>query len=72
MHLLIVKKNINTINTNLLLTKVIEDINMNSKKYKCTVEMYVSEDSYIKISKKMEEILELHPEIYSISLEYYG
>ena len=45
---------------------------MNSRKYKCTVEMYVSEDSYVKISKKMEEILELHPEIYSISLEYYG
>ena len=45
---------------------------MNSKKYKCTVEMYVSEDSYVKISKKMEEILELHPEIISIEVCYYG
>lgn len=44
---------------------------MNSKKYKCTIVMYVSEDSYVKISKRMEEILELHPEINSISLEYY-
>lgn len=45
---------------------------MDSKKYKCTVEMYVSEDSYVKIYKKMEEILELHPEIVSISINYYG
>lgn len=59
-------------NTNILLTKVMSELNMDSRKYKCTVEMYVSEDSYVKISKKMEEILELHPEISSISLEYYG
>ena len=48
------------------------ELNMNSKMFKCTVEMYVSEDSYIKISKKMEEILELHPEINSISISYNG
>ena len=45
---------------------------MNSKKYKCTVVMYISESDYVKISNKMEEILELHPEISSIYLEYYG
>ena len=36
---------------------------MNSREYKCTVVMYISESDYVKISKKMEEILELHPEI---------
>lgn len=60
------------INTNIILTKVIRDVNMDSRKYKCTVEMYISEDSYVKISKKMEEILELHPEINSIDISYYG
>lgn len=45
---------------------------MNSKKFKCTVVMYISEDDYIKISNKMEEILELHPEINSISISYNG
>lgn len=45
---------------------------MDSKKYKCTVVMYITEDDYVKISNKMEEILELHPEINSIDISYYG
>lgn len=45
---------------------------MDSKKYKCTIVMYITEDDYVKISKKMEKILETHPEINSISISYYG
>lgn len=45
---------------------------MDSRKYKCTVIMYITESDYIKISNKMKEILELHPEINSIDISYNG